>query len=618
MVKCSTESPDSAVNKSPFQFFEELGSGSFGKVYRAYEKRMQKVVAVKMIELDTSGDIEDVLLELKFLSELRCKQITRHFYAHLQGSVLCVVMEYCAAGSCLHMLKRCGLFKEPSAIHVLHETLKGLEYIHDQNKIHRDLKSANILVTDTGGIKIADFGVSAQLSLTIPERNSFMGTPYWMAPEIIEASQYDTAVDIWSLGIVAFELITGSPPYRKLHPTEAMVKIVKFGAPPLPQSVRGIPLSMNFHKLVTSCLDKDPARRPTASELLQNKLFKGRLGYGSPNMKPPHEFMEMVRACLSKHAVRAREARVHGIEDLAILAPAKSEHSKPNNIDIQFDYGTNMLVDICVNRDTHPKQQQDGDGTLPVIKGNHRVSEERKPTLNEQEMPDCGTVLVNQSSNAEKPQISRLQRLSNAARGLGHPRSPEAKSKEKRVSRDVKSRAPSGSTTPYPDSPDPCDQKIPARSPDRPTYGPSPFHYEAARASKGVRHKQGGPFRYTSQSPPMASPPRKQSSHPPGIPIRSDREKRCESEPPYSQYNDQGADRHYSVHRPQLPPGTDPSAQIVMHSALSRVIHRTRIPDAVCRIEEIGRDIDEMNVAFPGFTRALIEEICRGMIEKRV
>lgn len=312
------------------KIYEELGAGSFGKVYRAYDPIFKQVVAVKMIEMDTSGDIEEVLLELKFLSELRCEYITRYFYSTLHDSVLFVVMEYCAGGSCMHLLKQFSTFNEGSAIYVFNQSLKGLEYIHAQRKIHRDLKSANILVTHDYGIKIADFGVSAQLSRTMPERNSFMGTPYWMAPEVIESeTSYSTSVDIWSMGIVMFELLTGSPPHRKLNPTEAMFKIVKEPPPRL----YGKWFSRDVMDLVNRCLVKNPELRPSATDLLASKCLQARAN------SVPNDFKMMIDAVVKRRATKHLNVRPAGVENLNVLAPAKTKHSRiePDKTSNQWD-----------------------------------------------------------------------------------------------------------------------------------------------------------------------------------------------------------------------------------------------------------------------------------------
>lgn len=619
-INTGGESPpiESKNTKGPLQIFEELGAGSFGKVYRAYEMQMQKIVAVKLIELDTSNDIEDVLLELKFLSELRCGQITRHYYARLYDSILYVVMEYCAVGSCLHMLKKCGLFREPAAIHVLHETLKGLDYIHGQSKIHRDLKSANILVTETGGVKIADFGVSAQLSLTIPERNSFMGTPYWMAPEIIEAAHYDTAIDIWSLGIVAFELVTGSPPYRQLPPTEAMVKIVKQGAPRLPVEVRGIPLSTNFFRFVSACLEMEAARRPSAHELLQNKLFKGRLGYGSPNAKPPADFMNMVRTCLRKRAAKEADKKcvTHGVEDLAILAPEKSEHSRPNDLNVRFDYGTDV-------RARDKSAPPDDGGTLPPLPRAaaglyepRHASQLASLRLRSRE-PSSGTVIVKESAPGPGLPISRLTSLGGGEAAMHGP--PAAHGLRREDCDECREM------TPHPVAA----REVPVKSPLRPPYAPLAMRFDPMARSEAPPLAQPAPvqplFRRYSQVPERAPGGPHAMSHgmmPAGQGAHAVHAAHAAA-PQASRYDGEPVRASpLPEERPRPRPrlfqsGFDSLAPYMMRAALERVANRTRSSNAVAQIQTLGREIEGVDRAFPGFTRALIEEMWRGMMERR-
>lgn len=289
-----------------FTFYEELGAGSFGQVFRALDPSSREV-AVKIVELDTSCDLEEILLELRILSELRCAQITQHYSAFLRNTQLWLTMEYCAAGACLGFIRKCGPFREDPALYVLGEVLKGLEYLHSERKIHRDLKSANVLVTKTGAIKIADFGVSAQLSNTLPDRQSFMGTPYWMAPEVIRQSSYDAAVDIWSFGITAIELVTGEPPLRRVPPTEAMFQIADGEPPRLMRHTgrAGEPLSSTFCRVINMCLNKKQSERPTASQLLRQRIFQR----WSPTMMPP-SFTLMLRMRLARASARAQTGQV--------------------------------------------------------------------------------------------------------------------------------------------------------------------------------------------------------------------------------------------------------------------------------------------------------------------
>lgn len=289
-----------------FIFYEELGAGSFGKVFRAIDPENREV-AVKIVELDTSCDLEEILQELRILSELKCAQVTQLYSAFLRDTQLWLTMEYCAAGACLGFLRKCGPFREDAALYVLGEVLKGLDYLHSERKIHRDLKSANVLVTSTGRIKLADFGVSAQLSNTLPGRQSFMGTPYWMAPEVIQQSSYNAAVDIWSFGITAIELVTGEPPLRRVPPTEAMFQIADGEPPRLMRHTGrgGEPLSSTFCRTINTCLAKKQSERPTTSQLLKQRIFQR----WSPSMMPP-SFTMMLRARLARVSAKAQAGQV--------------------------------------------------------------------------------------------------------------------------------------------------------------------------------------------------------------------------------------------------------------------------------------------------------------------
>ncbi|KAB0395543.1 hypothetical protein E2I00_010918, partial [Balaenoptera physalus] len=232
---------------------------SYGSVYKAIHKETGQIVAIKQVPVES--DLQEIIKEISIMQQCDSPHVVKYYGSYFKNTDLWIVMEYCGAGSVSDIIRlRNKTLTEDEIATILQSTLKGLEYLHFMRKIHRDIKAGNILLNTEGHAKLADFGVAGQLTDTMAKRNTVIGTPFWMAPEVIQEIGYNCVADIWSLGITAIEMAEGKPPYADIHPMRPEL------------------WSDSFMDFVKQCLIKSPEQRATATQLLQHPFVKSAKG----------------------------------------------------------------------------------------------------------------------------------------------------------------------------------------------------------------------------------------------------------------------------------------------------------------------------------------------------
>ncbi|OMO72027.1 hypothetical protein COLO4_27862 [Corchorus olitorius] len=342
--------PDSVTREDPstkYELLNELGKGSYGAVYKARDIRTSELVAIKVISL-TEGEegYEEIRGEIEMLQQCSHPNVVRYLGSYQGEEYLWIVMEYCGGGSVADLMNVTEeALEEYQIAYICREALKGLDYLHSIFKVHRDIKGGNILLTEQGEVKLGDFGVAAQLTRTMSKRNTFIGTPHWMAPEVIQESRYDGKVDVWALGVSAIEMAEGLPPRSNVHPMRVLFMISIEPAPMLEDKEKW---SLVFHDFVAKSLTKDPRLRPTASEMLKHKFIE-KCKCGASVMLPKIEKAKQIRTAMAQQA--------------QTLAPTISGLNPPVVSQLNEDYG-DTVPSRPQNMDLQVANKVPGTGTL--------------------------------------------------------------------------------------------------------------------------------------------------------------------------------------------------------------------------------------------------------------
>eukprot|EP00056_Hartaetosiga_gracilis_P009027 m.129416 g.129416 ORF g.129416 m.129416 type:complete len:494 (+) comp13046_c3_seq1:111-1592(+) len=257
--------------KPLYSDLHKIGQGASGLVYTAIDNKTGKSVAIKSMNLAQQPKKELIINEIIVMREYHQENIVNYLDSYLvNDKELWVVMEYLAGGSLTDVVTE-TIMREEQIASICLECLKALEYLHARSVIHRDIKSDNVLMGMNGQVKLTDFGFCAQLASENQKRSTMVGTPYWMAPEVVTRKQYGPKVDIWSLGIMAIEMVEGEPPYLNENPLRALYLIATNGTPELQNPDE---MSDLFKDFLGKCLEMSVDKRSSATELLQHDFLK--------------------------------------------------------------------------------------------------------------------------------------------------------------------------------------------------------------------------------------------------------------------------------------------------------------------------------------------------------
>ncbi|CAG0902185.1 unnamed protein product [Cyprideis torosa] len=386
---------EESLTRQPEEVFDiicKLGEGSYGSVYKALHKESGQVLAIKQVPVDT--DLQEIIKEISIMQQCDSPYIVKYYGSYFKNTDLWIVMEYCGAGSVSDIMRlRKKTLTEEEIATILSDALRGLEYLHLRRKIHRDIKAGNILLNSEGYAKLADFGVAGQLTDTMAKRNTVIGTPFWMAPEVIQEIGYDCVADIWSLGITALEMAEGKPPYGDIHPMRAIFMI-----PTKPPPSFRLPdqWSPEFIEFVARCLEKNPEKRASAAELLSHDFIK--------SARTPAILTHIIQDAMEiREKQKAKEMAPTGLhrktsqeeEDSRTMVPKSGDKTLVPNA------GDGTLVE-------KPTQVPPMPDVIPTTRSTGEEGQRgEEPAPGDHDAVDIGTMVINSDSEEEESTMKR-------------------------------------------------------------------------------------------------------------------------------------------------------------------------------------------------------------------
>uniref|UniRef100_A0A8C3VKN6 non-specific serine/threonine protein kinase n=1 Tax=Catagonus wagneri TaxID=51154 RepID=A0A8C3VKN6_9CETA len=334
----------------------ELGDGAFGKVYKAKNKETGALAAAKVIETKSEEELEDYIVEIEILATCDHPYIVKLLGAYYYDGKLWIMIEFCPGGAVdAIMLELDRGLTEPQIQVVCRQMLEALMFLHSKKIIHRDLKAGNVLMTLEGDIRLADFGVSAKNLKTLQKRDSFIGTPYWMAPEVVmcetmKDTPYDYKADIWSLGITLIEMAQIEPPHHELNPMRVLLKIAKSDPPTLLTPSKW---SVEFRDFLKTALDKNPETRPSAAQLLEHPFVSS-----VTSNKALRELVAEAKAEVMEEIEDGRDEAEE--EDSLEAAPPMGNHTRNSSEVSQLSLNADKPLKESSLGELPPSQPQDG------------------------------------------------------------------------------------------------------------------------------------------------------------------------------------------------------------------------------------------------------------------